>query len=190
MKGKYWVAIVSALFACTALVFGSVYSNKRNEKIASSYVLQTDTSENVEEVTDEEILEDELPLLTEEINRLYTNETHTFLADSVTIESITPIRMEVDNLPDGPEKDELSNQIDEASRKLAIQTSLNSLYNEPILHGETINENATLNELTTEIQIMELFQSVSEQSTGDAFYEQVLAILNPNLHSEEVVEPL
>lgn len=176
MKAKHWILLISAIFAVASVGVGSVYSKKKAEQIIhgdlSQYKKKSSNKPHGEQIgqVDSDI--------EEKINKLFLNDEKVYLAQGLSVDQIANIRSSIERLPDSEEKEKSEKLLNEAGRKLAIQTTLNSFFEHPVLNGDTVSESLVVKQTVTEDQINDLKNTVNEQSNGDGFYEKVNQILS------------
>lgn len=186
MKAKYWGVVLSALFAIVSIGAGMIYSHKKSEWATHSDLSQFKKKEQTKVVDNKEEKMD--TSIEEDINHLFLNNEKVYLSPKLSVDQIANVRTAVEKLPNGDEKEQFEKLLNEAGRKLAIQTTLNSFFEQPVLSGETVAESRTMKSTITQSQIDDLNNVVNEQSNGDGFYEKVKQILEQIHVSNPVTE--
>lgn len=146
--------LLSIVFAVGAIVFGSMYDNKKKDDLVKEVgVSDTKTGKMT-------------------LSSLYFDKSKIYLAKGTTKQQISSMEKTAKSKEDKAMVEDLNHKVD-------VQTRLNQLFEEPVLVGNKFKEDVPLNKDSSKEELDSLVSDVSELNKKEnPFYESVLTYLS------------
>lgn len=159
---KKVAVIASAILMVLTITSGFFYSQKKNQAVLAS---------------NKEIKIPKKEEGTSTLTGVFIDDQQVFLNPKVSMEELSQLRTEVDQLENGDQKNKQLQLIETASDKRYLLTALTNLYQNPVRTDGTIDDQAKLKPEESEESLNKLKKVVEKNQNKDAFYQQVWKLL-------------